>query len=119
MKKMNGEKKKSIKKLAKSARNFKSQKASWRKLCLVLCDDPEGWNGEVGSEVQERIYVYTWLIHDVVQQKLTHCKIIIFQLKKKVGPTSIPLLIPNLKPRRSHQNFKNLTLSITHKTSQA
>ena len=53
MKKMNGEKK-SIKKLAKSARNFKSQKASWRKLSLVLCDDPEGWNGEVGSEVQER-----------------------------------------------------------------
>ena len=85
MKKMNGGgKKKSMKKLAKSARNFKSQKASWRKLSLVLCDDLKGWNGRMGRKLnREGIYVYTWLIHNVVQQKLTHCKIIIFQLKKK------------------------------------
>ena len=85
MKKMNGGgKKKSMKKLAKSARNFKSQKASWRKLSLVLCDDLKGWNGRMGRKLnREGIYVYTWLIHNVVQQNLTHCKIIIFQLKKK------------------------------------
>ena len=77
-------KKKSMK-LAKSARNFKSQKASWRKLSLVLCDDLEGWNGRMGGRLKrEGMYVYTWLIHDVVQQKLTHCKIIIFQLKKNL-----------------------------------
>ena len=81
---MEEKRKKSMKKLAKSARNFKSQKASWRKLSLVLCDDLEGWNGRMGGRLKrERMYVYTWLIHDVVQQKLTHCKIIIFQLKKK------------------------------------
>ena len=105
MKKMNGEKKKSIKKLAKSARNFKSQKASWRKLCLVLCDDPEGWNGEVGSEVQERIYVYTWLIHDVVQQKLTHCKIIIFQLKKKSWSHKYTTINPKFKTQEISSKF--------------
>ena len=41
--------------------------------------------GVWGSEgLQEGIYVYTQLIHFVVQQKLSqHCKAIILQLKKK------------------------------------
>ena len=50
----------------------------------MLCDDLEGWGREGGREAQERgdigIYVYIWLIHFVVQQKLTqHCKAIILQ----------------------------------------
>ena len=38
---------------------------------------------EVGRRLKGRgICVYIWLIHDVVQKKLTqHCKAIIFQLK--------------------------------------
>ena len=36
------------------------------------------------------VYVYRWLIHAVVQQKLTqHCQIIILQLKKKQERNSI------------------------------
>ena len=39
----------------------------------------------VGERLErERTCVYTWLIHDVVWQKrITHCKAIIFQLKKR------------------------------------
>ena len=41
----------------------------------MLCDDLEGWEREGGREVQEGgdmgIYVYIWLIHFVIQQKLT------------------------------------------------
>ena len=38
-----------------------------------------------GRLSREGIYVYIWLIHDVVQQKLAqHCKIIIVQLKKNI-----------------------------------
>ena len=41
----------------------------------MLCDDLEGWDKEGGREAQERgdmgIYVCIWLIHFVVQQKLT------------------------------------------------
>ena len=57
----------------------------------MLYDDLEGWDREDGREVQEGgdmgIYVCIWLIHFVVQQKLTqHCKTIILQLKKrKIG----------------------------------
>ena len=45
----------------------------------MLCDHLEGWDREGGREAQEGghmgIYVYIWLIHFVVQQKLTqHCK---------------------------------------------
>ena len=50
----------------------------------MLCDDLEGWDGAWdGREVQEGgAYVYIWLIHVVVQQKLTwHSKAIILQLK--------------------------------------
>ena len=48
----------------------------------MLCDHLEGWDREGGRETQEggemRIYVYVWLIHFVVQQKLTqYCKAII------------------------------------------
>ena len=69
---MEEKRKKTMKKLAKSASNFKSQKASWRKLSLVLCDDLKGWNGRMGQRLKrEGIYVYTRLIHDAVQQKLT------------------------------------------------
>ena len=38
----------------------------------MLCDDLEGWEGVVrGMCKREGIYVYIWLIHFVVQQKLT------------------------------------------------
>ena len=44
----------------------------------MLCDDLERWEGDSG----ERGYVYIWLVHDVVQEKLIkHCKTIIFQFK--------------------------------------
>ena len=57
----------------------------------MLCDDLEGWGGrwEGGrlrrEEIYVCVYIYIWLIHFVVQQKLTqHCKaIIILQFKKK------------------------------------
>ena len=48
---------------------------SW---CSVMT---QGMGGRLD---REGIYVYIWLIHYVVQQKLTqHCKIIIVQFKKK------------------------------------
>ena len=48
------------------------------------CDDPEGRDKEDGWEAQEGedmgTCVCIWLIHFVVQQKLTHhCKAIILQ----------------------------------------
>ena len=51
---------------------------------MVLCDDLEGWDREGGRETQEEgdmgIYVCIWLIHFVVQQKLTeYCEAIILQ----------------------------------------
>ena len=51
-----------------------------------LCDDLEGWDGEVGQEGGSRAgggtYVYSWLIPVVVWQKPTqYCKAIILQLK--------------------------------------
>ena len=43
----------------------------------------EEWVG--GRLKREGIYVYLWLIHAVVQQKLTqHCKAVILQLRNKV-----------------------------------
>ena len=51
----------------------------------MLYDDLEGWDSrEDGREAQEGvgmgIYVCIWLIHSVVQQKLTqHCEAIILQ----------------------------------------
>ena len=56
--------------------------AAWhREISLVLCDHVEGWDREGGRETQERRkregiwgYMYTLLIHFVIQQKLTqHC----------------------------------------------
>ena len=49
---------------------------------LELCNDLEGWDREGGREAQEGgdvgIYVCIWLIHFVVQQKLTqYCEVII------------------------------------------
>ena len=49
---------------------------------LELCNDLEGWDREGGGEAQEGgdvgIYVCIWLIHFVVQQKLTqYCEVII------------------------------------------
>ena len=42
----------------------------------MLCDHLEGWDREGGRETQEGgdmgIFVYVWLIHFVIQQKLTH-----------------------------------------------
>ena len=48
----------------------------------MLYDDLEGWDREDGREAQEGgdmgIYVYIYLIHFVLQQKLAqHCKVII------------------------------------------
>ena len=50
----------------------------------MLCDHLEWWDREGRKETQEEgdmgIYVYTVLIHFVIQQKLTqHCKAIILQ----------------------------------------
>ena len=37
----------------------------------MLCDDLEGWDGELGGKLKrEGIYVFLQLIHVVVQQKL-------------------------------------------------
>ena len=49
-----------------------------RQLSLLLSGDLEGWNKGVGGRLKkERIYVYLWLIHVVVQEKLTkYCKAI-------------------------------------------
>ena len=42
---------------------------------MVLCVHLEGWDREGGRETQEGggvgIYVYVWLIHFVIKQKLT------------------------------------------------
>ena len=45
----------------------------------MLCDQLEGWDREGGREMQEGgdmgIYVYVYMIHFVIKQKLTHyCK---------------------------------------------
>ena len=50
----------------------------------MLCDDLERWDREGGREAQEGgdmgTYVCIWLIHFVVQQKLTqYCEAIILQ----------------------------------------
>ena len=51
----------------------------------MLCDDPEGWVGEVGRmRKREGIYVYLELIPVVVQQNLTqHCKALSSSLQKE------------------------------------
>ena len=50
----------------------------------MLCDDLEGCYGRVERRLRrEGIYVYIWLIHDAVQQKLTqHCKSNFIPIKK-------------------------------------
>ena len=53
----------------------------------MLCDDLDGWDGGGGwvGGPKGEIYVYIYLIHSVIQQKLTrHCKAIILQFKKKI-----------------------------------
>ena len=47
----------------------------------MLCNDLDGWDREGGREAQEGgemgVYVCIWLIHFVVQQKLTqYCEAI-------------------------------------------
>ena len=50
----------------------------------MLCDDLKGWDGGGGRLKREGTYVYTRLIHIVVQQQPTqHSKLIIFPLKIK------------------------------------
>ena len=54
----------------------------------MLCDDLDGWDGGGvgGVSPREGIYVYIWLIHFAVQQKLTqHCKATIKE-KKILAP---------------------------------
>ena len=58
----------------------------------MLCGDPEGWDGGTvgGRSKREGIYVYIWLIHFVVQQKLTqHCKATILQKKRRGSSWSL------------------------------
>ena len=48
----------------------------------MLCDDLEGHLEPQGLK-REEMYVYKYLVHNVVQQKLIQCcKAIIFQFKK-------------------------------------
>ena len=56
-----------------------------QELNSVLCENLEGWDGrKMGRKFRrERTYVYLWLIHLDVWQKLTqYCEAIILQLKK-------------------------------------
>ena len=58
--------------------------ASHREISSVLCDHLEGWDREGERETHEGrdmgICVYLWLIHFVIQQKLTHhCRAITLQ----------------------------------------
>jgi len=54
-------------------------------LGLVLCDDLDGWGEVVGGRLRrEGTYVYIWLIHFVVQQKLTQ------HYKASISPTPPP-----------------------------
>ena len=48
----------------------------------MLCDDLEGWYGVGRREVQERSYVYRWLIHFLVQQKHNIIKQLLSNLKE-------------------------------------
>ena len=52
-----------------------------RELSLVLCAEQRGETETTGGRAKrEKIYVYLWLIDDVIQKKLAeHCKAIIFQ----------------------------------------
>ena len=46
----------------------------------MLSDDLKRWDRGKGGRLQrEGIYVYIWLIHNVIQQKLEHYKAIILQ----------------------------------------
>ena len=45
----------------------------------MLCDDLD----ECGGSGRERIYVCIWLIHDVIQQNLTHIAKQLHSSKKK------------------------------------
>ena len=51
-----------------------------------------GW-GAGGGFKREGIHVYLWLIHIIVQQKPTHCKEIILQLKVNLKNTYIYQII--------------------------
>ena len=64
----------------------------------MLFDDLEGWDegaGGMGGSKSEGIYVYIYLIHFSVQQKLIqHCKAII--LKKTENPLAAHLPLKRL-----------------------
>ena len=48
----------------------------------MLSDDLKGWDRGKGGRLQrEGIYVYIWLIHNVLQQKLKHYKAITIKEK--------------------------------------
>ena len=68
----------------------------------MLCDHLEAWDMEGGREAQQEmymeVYVYTLLIHFVIQQKLTHhCKAIILnkdvKKKKKINIHNLKLSV--------------------------
>ena len=59
-----------------SLSNFQIKK----QYCSVLCVHLEGWDREMQEGGGMGMYVYVYLIHFVIQQKLTHhCKAIILQ----------------------------------------
>ena len=81
-----------------------------REISSVLCGDLEAWNGagEGGRPKRKGIYVYTLLIHFVVQQTLKqHCKATISQWGEKVSekgkewvmkikPKPLQVILPSL-----------------------
>ena len=70
----------------------------------MLCDDLMGWDGGLrGRSEREGMYVYIWLIHFAVQQKLTqYSKAIICQLKKK-DPTCYTVWPKSKKKRKERE----------------
>ena len=64
-----------------------------------------GWDGGLrGRSEREGMYVYIWLIHFAVQQKLTqYSKAIICQLKKKKDPTCYTVWPKSKKKKRKER----------------
>ena len=79
-----------------------------KKTNITTPDNLEGWD-EVGGRIKrEGTYVYLWLIHVAVWQKLTqHCKAIILQLK--INKTFTPLSSSNWRKQlRKYKDVYNI-----------
>ena len=70
-----------------------------------------GWDGGVqGRPKREGIYVYLWLIHFVVQQKLTqYYKTIICQLKKKKRPPHAAQYGQKIKKKKKRERERSVS----------